>query len=200
MPEQTRSARESESSATGTFVPGGSAPSGVLAAPPRTEHRPDSPGSAPLAETHIRPQTGCPSLDLADLWKCRDLIVQLTLRNIRVRYKQTVLGVLWAVIQPVSMMAVFVICIPRTAGQFPNSVFVLSGHRSRKVGTLADLNTFSFHPVKAITTGEGGMITTDNVVGPADGFARMASPPTIITGRPTASGRTRCRRWASTIG
>ena len=35
-------------------------------------------------------------------------------------------------------------------------------YRGRKVGTLADLNTFSFHPVKHITTGEGGMITTDD--------------------------------------
>jgi perosamine synthetase len=35
-------------------------------------------------------------------------------------------------------------------------------YRSRKVGTLADLNTFSFHPVKHITTGEGGMVTTDD--------------------------------------
>ncbi len=33
----------------------------------------------------------------------------------------------------------------------------------KPVGTLADLNTFSFHPVKPLTTGEGGMITTDNV-------------------------------------
>ncbi|MFP4322501.1 MAG: DegT/DnrJ/EryC1/StrS family aminotransferase, partial [Anaerolineales bacterium] len=32
----------------------------------------------------------------------------------------------------------------------------------RRVGSLADLNTFSFHPVKHITTGEGGAITTDN--------------------------------------
>lgn len=35
-------------------------------------------------------------------------------------------------------------------------------YKGRKVGTLADLNIFSFHPVKHITTGEGGMITTDN--------------------------------------
>lgn len=33
----------------------------------------------------------------------------------------------------------------------------------KKVGTIADLSTFSFHPVKHITTGEGGMVTTDNV-------------------------------------
>lgn len=35
-------------------------------------------------------------------------------------------------------------------------------YKGRPVGTLADLNVFSFHPVKHITTGEGGMITTDN--------------------------------------
>jgi dTDP-4-amino-4,6-dideoxygalactose transaminase len=34
-------------------------------------------------------------------------------------------------------------------------------HRGRKVGVLADLTTFSFHPVKLVTTGEGGMVTTD---------------------------------------
>ncbi len=35
-------------------------------------------------------------------------------------------------------------------------------YKGKRVGTLADLNIFSFHPVKHITTGEGGMITTDN--------------------------------------
>lgn len=35
-------------------------------------------------------------------------------------------------------------------------------YQERRVGSLADLSTFSFHPVKAITTGEGGVITTDN--------------------------------------
>lgn len=35
-------------------------------------------------------------------------------------------------------------------------------YRERRVGTLADLNTFSFHPVKHITTGEGGMVATSN--------------------------------------
>jgi len=35
-------------------------------------------------------------------------------------------------------------------------------YNSRRVGTLADLSTFSFHPVKHMTTGEGGMVTTDD--------------------------------------
>lgn len=34
-------------------------------------------------------------------------------------------------------------------------------YKGRKVGTLADLSTFSFHPVKHVTTGEGGMVVTD---------------------------------------
>jgi len=37
-----------------------------------------------------------------------------------------------------------------------------AGYKGKKVGTLADLNVFSFHPVKHITTGEGGMVVTDD--------------------------------------
>jgi lipopolysaccharide transport system permease protein len=120
MPEQTRTARPSEASATATF------PAGVANPPaPDLSHVPtDGP---PLPETHIMPKSGWPTLNLGELWKCRDLIGQLTLRNIRVRYKQTVLGVLWAIIQPVLTMVAFVFYVPRTAGPFPNSVFVLSG-------------------------------------------------------------------------
>ena len=38
-----------------------------------------------------------------------------------------------------------------------------AAYRGRKVGSLADLTTFSFHPVKHVTTGEGGMVVTDDV-------------------------------------
>jgi lipopolysaccharide transport system permease protein len=119
VPEQTRGVRESEAATATTFA------SGAAAAP--ILDRAPSPNLPPLPETHIMPKSGWPSLDLAELWKCRDLIVQLTLRNIRVRYKQTVLGVLWAIIQPVVTMAVFILYVRGSAGQFPNSVFVLSG-------------------------------------------------------------------------
>jgi lipopolysaccharide transport system permease protein len=118
-----RAVRETEPLATTMVTPGGLAPT-ALGGPVEPASGGDP---SPLSETHITPKSGWPTLDLADLWKCRDLIAQLTLRNIRVRYKQTVLGVLWAIIQPVLTMAVFVIFVPRTAGQFPNSVFVLSG-------------------------------------------------------------------------
>ena len=37
-----------------------------------------------------------------------------------------------------------------------------SVYKGKKVGSMSDMTTFSFHPVKPITTGEGGMIVTDN--------------------------------------
>ncbi len=121
MPEQTRPVDESETTTVTIY-----APDALTRFESSSAAGASSDGPA-LPETHIKPKSGWPSLDLAELWKCRDLIGQLTLRNIRVRYKQTVLGVLWAIIQPVVTMAVFVFYVPRTPGAFPSSVFVLSG-------------------------------------------------------------------------
>jgi homopolymeric O-antigen transport system permease protein len=55
----------------------------------------------------IKPAPGWASLRLKDLWEYRELLYFLTLRDFRVRYAQTALGVLWAVIRPVSILVVF---------------------------------------------------------------------------------------------
>lgn len=55
----------------------------------------------------IRPSKGWSSLQLRELWEYRELLYFLTWRDIKVRYKQTVLGAAWAVIQPFFMMVVF---------------------------------------------------------------------------------------------
>ena len=40
---------------------------------------------------------------------------------------------------------------------------VISGeYKGKKIGSISDMTTFSFHPVKPVTTGEGGMVTTNN--------------------------------------
>lgn len=65
--------------------------------------------------TVIEPRRGWRSLDLRELWAYRDLLRVLTERDVKVRYKQTVLGVLWAVIQPVMTMVVFTIFFGRLA-------------------------------------------------------------------------------------
>lgn len=78
--------------------------------------------------TLIRPRRGWRSLDFKELWAYRELLWVLTLRDIKVRYKQTVLGVAWAVIQPVMTMIVFSIFFGRLARMpsdgFPYPVFV----------------------------------------------------------------------------
>ena len=57
--------------------------------------------------TVIQPSRGWRSLDLKELWAYRELLWVLTERDIKVRYKQTVLGAAWAVIQPLMLMVVF---------------------------------------------------------------------------------------------
>ena len=57
--------------------------------------------------TRIRPSRGWISLNLRDLWEYRELLYFLTWRDIKVRYKQTVLGAAWAIIQPFFTMVVF---------------------------------------------------------------------------------------------
>ena len=55
----------------------------------------------------IRPSKGWVSLNLRNLWEYRDLIFFLAWRDISVRYKQTVLGAAWAIIQPLFSMVIF---------------------------------------------------------------------------------------------
>lgn len=55
----------------------------------------------------IRPSTGLAALNLGDLWVYRELILFMIWRDLKVRYKQTLLGAAWAVIQPVLTMLVF---------------------------------------------------------------------------------------------
>jgi lipopolysaccharide transport system permease protein len=55
----------------------------------------------------IRPSTGWRAVNLAELWRYRELLWFLALRDIQLRYKQTALGVAWAVIQPLFTMIVF---------------------------------------------------------------------------------------------
>jgi lipopolysaccharide transport system permease protein len=63
----------------------------------------------------IRPTRGWASLNLRDLWRYRELVYFLTWRDLKVRYKQTLLGATWAVLQPVLQMVVFTLLFGRVA-------------------------------------------------------------------------------------
>jgi lipopolysaccharide transport system permease protein len=65
--------------------------------------------------TVIEPKTGWVPVDFQEIWNYRELLYFLTKRDIKVRYKQTVLGGLWAVIQPAFTMLVFTLFFGRLA-------------------------------------------------------------------------------------
>jgi lipopolysaccharide transport system permease protein len=64
----------------------------------------------------IEPSRGWVSLKLHELWEYRELLYFLTWRDVKVRYKQTVLGAAWAIIQPFFTMVVFSLFFGRLAG------------------------------------------------------------------------------------
>jgi lipopolysaccharide transport system permease protein len=68
-----------------------------------------------LSKVIIKPSRGWFAFRLNDLWQYRELLYFLTWRDIKVRYKQTVLGAAWAIIQPFFTMVVFTLFFGRLA-------------------------------------------------------------------------------------
>jgi lipopolysaccharide transport system permease protein len=73
------------------------------------------PGAEDLPILRITPSHGWVPLKLDELWEYRELLYFLTWRDIKVRYKQTVLGAAWAIIQPFFTMVVFSLFFGRLA-------------------------------------------------------------------------------------
>ena len=61
--------------------------------------------------TKIKPPDAWLRLDLKDVWTYRELLYFLTWRDVKIRYKQTAIGVLWAILQPVLTTAIFTIIV-----------------------------------------------------------------------------------------
>jgi lipopolysaccharide transport system permease protein len=84
-----------------------------------------------IPTTIIEPKKGWLPVDLKEIWNYRELLYFLTKRDIKVRYKQTVLGGLWAIIQPVFTMVVFTLFFGRLAKMpsdgIPYPIFVYAG-------------------------------------------------------------------------
>lgn len=81
--------------------------------------------------TVIEPRRGGHMLDWRELWAYRELLWVLTARDIKVRYKQTVLGAAWAIIRPVLTMVIFSVVFGQLAKMpsdgYPYPVFVYAG-------------------------------------------------------------------------
>lgn len=104
----------------------------------------------------IKPSTGLTKLNLKELWQYRDLLYILVMRNIKVRYKQTIIGASWAIIQPLFTMILFTIIFSRIAkipsDNVPYPIFVYIG--------LIYWNYFS----TALTGANGSLIESQNII------------------------------------
>jgi lipopolysaccharide transport system permease protein len=80
--------------------------------------------------THIEPPRGWVELDLGEVWRFRQIAYFLAWRDVKIRYKQTALGVGWAILQPVLTTIVFTVFFGHVAnvssGDIPYPLFVFS--------------------------------------------------------------------------
>jgi lipopolysaccharide transport system permease protein len=96
---------------------------------------PTASATTPLPERRptvvIEPTRGWAPLELKELWKYRDLLMILAGRDVKLRYKQTALGVTWVVMQPLVAAAIFTVMFGRFAhlpsDGHPYIVFVFAG-------------------------------------------------------------------------
>jgi lipopolysaccharide transport system permease protein len=71
---------------------------------------------------HIKPSKGWISLNIKDIWEYRELLGIFVWRDLKVRYRQTVIGALWAIIQPLLTMVIFSIFFGGLAGVPSDSI------------------------------------------------------------------------------
>jgi lipopolysaccharide transport system permease protein len=128
---------------------------------------------APL-ELVIRPRSGLLGIDAAELWRYRELFVFLAWRDILVRYKQTAIGILWAVIQPVLTMIIFTVIFGKVA-ELP------SGGAPYAVMTMAAVIPWQFF-ANAIAQSSQSVVGSQNMV------QKVYFPRLIIPVSSTLSG------------
>src|SRR5207344_3289228 len=103
-----------------------------------------------------------------DLWRYRELFYILAWRDVKVRYKQTVIGVLWSIIRPLLTMIVFTLVFSRIAnlkavGAAPYAIMVYAG--------MLPWQFFS----TALTESSGSLVTNSNLISKVY-FPRMIVP------------------------
>ena len=105
---------------------------------------------------HIEPPRGWIPLNLRDLWEYRELLYFLAWRDIKVRYKQTVLGASWAILQPFFTMVVFSLFFGRLAGipseELPYPIF-----------SYAALVPWQFF-ANGLTSSSGSLVSSSNLI------------------------------------
>jgi lipopolysaccharide transport system permease protein len=134
-----------------------------------------TPGTSPATVEHIiRPKHGLVAIDFKELWRYRELFGFLAWRDILVRYKQTAIGVAWAVIQPILTMVVFTVIFGRLA-KLPSS------GAPYPVMIFAALLPWQFF-ANALSQSSGSLIGSANII------SKVYFPRLIIPVSSTISG------------
>jgi lipopolysaccharide transport system permease protein len=115
------------------------------------------------------------AINLRDLWQHRELLYFLAWRDVKVRYKQTVLGVIWVVVQPALMTIIFTVVLGKFArvpsmGKIPYALFAYSG-----------LLLWTFFS-SAVTVGGQSLVGNANLITKIY-FPRLIIPGAVIGGR-----------------
>jgi lipopolysaccharide transport system permease protein len=159
-----------EKSATATGAP-------TLTQPEQTSNatpHPAVPPEVPLVVVEARKSRV--GLNLKDLWSHRELLFFLTWRDVKVRYKQTSLGIAWAILQPLLTMLIFTVFFGKLAGienrtgGIPYPIFAYAG--------LLPWTFFS----NALTNSGNSLIGSSNLI------TKVYFPRMIIPGAAVAAG------------
>ncbi|MBN2374678.1 ABC transporter permease [bacterium] len=127
-----------------------------------------------IPERIIRPRRGLIGIDFKELWIYRELFWFLAWRDILVLYKQTAIGIAWAVFQPVVTMVVFTLI-------FGNLAKLPSNNASYAVMTFAALLPWQFFS-NAITKSSNSLISSQNLI------TKVYFPRIILPASATISG------------
>jgi lipopolysaccharide transport system permease protein len=126
--------------------------------PPAAEAAPVSaypePDDLPLTVIERRP--GWQLVNLREIWRYRELLYFLTWRDVKVRYKQTVLGAAWAVLQPLSTVIVFAFFLGRLGG-------VSDGIDNYPLFVLAAILPWTFF-ANAVSTAGNSVVANERLV------------------------------------
>jgi lipopolysaccharide transport system permease protein len=106
-------------------------------------------------EIVIKPRSSF-AVNWQELWQYRELLYFFAWKEVKVRYKQAVLGVAWTLLQPLAMMVVFIVLLHRglgvSTGEIPPPIYYLSG--------LVIWNLFNH----AVTNAAGSMVSNAHII------------------------------------
>jgi lipopolysaccharide transport system permease protein len=146
---------------------------------PLQESTPPDDGAAPRPLPDkplftLRPRRGWVRLNVRELWAYRELLFFLTLRDIQVRYKQTLLGAAWAIIQPLATMLLFWLFFGKLAGMPSDGI-------DYPLFAFAGLLPWTFF-ANALTTSGNSLVGSSNLV------TKVYFPRMIIPGAAVLAG------------